>query len=107
QAEQQDDRQRYANRLTRNRGKISEVERDHHCNECPQHKNELALRDEIRLTGFVNQFRYLAHRTVNRKVLQLDVDRKTEQQAAKTEQQSDHQQGVSVQAQKVHRMQVG
>ncbi len=43
---------------------------------------------------------------MDRRVLQLDVDRQAEQQAADAEEQSDHQQGMSVHAEKLHGRQI-
>ena len=43
---------------------------------------------------------------MNRQVLQLHIDRQAEQQAADAEQQSDHQKGMSVHAEKIHGRQI-
>ncbi len=43
---------------------------------------------------------------MNRQVLQLHIDRQAEQQAADAEQQSPHQKGMSVHAEKIHGRQI-
>ena len=43
---------------------------------------------------------------MNRQVLQLHIDRQAEQQAADAEEQSDHQKGMSVHAEKIHGRQI-
>ena len=104
QAEPQDDGQGYRN--ISHRRQPAEVHRDNDRNESPEQNNELALRDEIRLARLIDQFGNFAHRTMNRQVLQLHIDRQAEQQPADAKQQSDHQQGVPVNAEKIHARQI-
>ena len=102
----QDNRQRNRNRFSRHRRQIPEVERDNHRDECPEQKNELALRHQIGFARLIDQLGDFAHRAMNRQVLQLHIDRQAEQQAAHAEQQSDHQQRVPIHAEKIHGRQI-
>ncbi len=81
--------------------KTAEVERDNHRDESPEHKNELALRHQIGFAGLIDQLGNVAHRAMNRQVLQLHIDRQAEQQAADAEQQSDRQKVMPVQAEEI------
>ena len=62
---------------------------------------------QIGFAGFVDQFGDLEHAAMNRRVLQLHKDGETKQQATDAEQQSNHQQGMSVDAEEIHTRQVG
>ena len=92
--------------IFRHRRQPAEVQRDNDRDENPEQKNELALRDQIGLAGLIDQFGNFAHRAMNRQVLQLHIDRQAEQQAADAEEQSDHQKGMSVHAEKIHGRQI-
>ena len=95
-----------ADRFSRHRRQTAEVQRDNDRDESPEQKNELALRHQIRFARLIDQFGDFAHRAMNRQVLQLHIDRQAEQQAADAEQQSDHQKGMSVHAEKIHGRQI-
>src|SRR5581483_1693485 len=88
-AKGKNDRQRYAYRLVRYRGKDAEVEDDDDGNEAPQEDEKLSLRDQIRLAGLVNEFRDLPHGAVDGQVLQLGVDNQTKKQAEDAEENSE------------------
>ena len=77
--------------MSRNRRQDAKVERHDDGNKDPEHGEKLALCDQIRLAGLINQFGDFAHRAVHRKVLELKVDRESEQQAEDTEDESNQQ----------------
>ena len=85
----------------------AEVQHDHHRDERPQDRQELALRHQVGLAGFVDQFRHLAHGAVYRQVLELHVLHQREQQPEDAEQDADQQQAVAVHAEELDGGQVG
>ena len=78
----------------------TKIEHDDGGNEGPQQHQELALRDQVSLTGFVNQFRDFAHGAVHGQVLQTHENNHAEAEAENAEQQPDHQQAVPVHTEK-------
>ena len=56
--------------------------------EDPQDQEELALRDQVRLAGLVDQLRDLAHRLVHRQVLELREDHQAEREAEDAHEQA-------------------
>ena len=63
---------------------LEHAEVDHHdgADEELEEKDELALRDEIRLAGLVNELRDVPHRLVHRQVLEPGEDHQAEREAA-------------------------
>src|SRR5205085_4774007 len=106
-AEGQNDRQREGYRMPWNRREDPEVQCHDDGNEDPEHGKKLALRYQVGLTGFVDQFGYLAHRAVHRKVLQLEIDREPEEESKDTEDQTDQQKCVPVHAEEVDAGKIG
>ena len=92
--------------MTRHRRQKAEVQRDNDRDENPEQHDELALRDQVRFAGLIDQFGDFEHGAMNRRVLQLHIDRQAEQQAADAEEQSDHQKGMSVHAEETHGRQI-
>ncbi len=82
--------------LARHRRQPAKVSGNDDRNEDPQQQNELALRDQIGLAGFVNQFRDFPHRAMHRQVLQAHVNRHAKSEPEQAEQNSDQQQLVTV-----------
>ncbi len=76
----------------------AKIKHDDGGNEGPEQHQELALRDQVGLAGFVNQFRNFAHGAVHRKVLQPHEDHHAETEAKHAEQQSDEQKLVAIYA---------
>ena len=64
----------------------------------PQQKHEFALRYQIGFAGLINQFGDFPHGAMDRQVLQLHVNRQSEQQSQKAEENTDEQESVTVQA---------
>ncbi len=62
----------------------------------PQQHQELALRDEVGLAGFVDQFGDFAHGAMHGQVLEAHVDGHAEAEAEQAKQDSDQQQLVAV-----------
>ena len=106
-AEQKNDGQSNRNRLAGHRGQPSEVRQDDDRDERPQDHQELALRDQVGLAGFVDQVGDVAHGLVDRHVLELQADRQAEDQAEGAEDEADGQQLVAVHAEKADRRQIG
>ncbi len=75
-----------------------EVEHDDDGNEDLQHHEELALRGQVGLAGFVNQLGDFAHAGVDRHVAQTDENHEPENQAQRADQQATEQQIVTVDA---------
>ena len=63
-----------------------------------QDEEELALREEIGLAGFPDQFRNIPHRLMHGQIAQLLVSEQAEQQAQRADAQARHQQGAAVDA---------
>ncbi len=76
----------------------AEVQRDDRADEDLENEDELALRDQIRLAGLVDQLGDLAHRLVHGHVLELRVDHDAEDQAERADDQAAHEQRVPVHA---------
>ena len=68
----------------------AEVERDDRPNEDLENEDELALRDQIRLAGLVNQLGDLAHRFVDGHALELPVEHEAEQKSERADDESAH-----------------
>jgi hypothetical protein len=79
-------------------GARPEVVGDDGSDEEPENHQELALLNQVRLAGLVDQFGDLEHRPVDRHVLQLPVDQQAEQHAERRDQDADKQQRVAVDA---------
>jgi len=62
----------------------------------PQHHQELALRHEVGLAGFVDELGNLEHAAVHGQVLQAHIDGHAESQPEKAKQDSDQQQLMAV-----------
>ena len=86
--------------------RTAEIQRDNDGDEDPEQHDELALRDQIGFAGFIDQLGHFAHRFMNRQVLQLHEDRQSKDQAGDAEEQSDHQQSGSAEAEMIHRRKV-
>ncbi len=72
-----------------------------------ENENELALCDQIRLAGLVDQLGDLAHRFVYGHALELAVEHQTEQKSERADDESTHEQRAPVDAaQKAHLGQV-
>ena len=76
-AEEQNDRNPHRLVVTQH----AEVQHDDDGDEDPQQEEEFALRDEVRLAGFVDQLGNFAHGAVHRQVLQAHVNRQAEDQS--------------------------
>src|SRR5690349_6429687 len=87
--------------MSRNGSQDSEVESHDYGNKDPKHCKKLALRDQIGLAGLIDQLGDLAHRAVDRQILQLKIDRKSEQETEDAEDESDQQQRVAVHAEEI------
>ncbi|MBS1117548.1 MAG: hypothetical protein H6Q87_1932 [candidate division NC10 bacterium] len=85
----------------------SEVDHDDDRDEGPQDGQELALGYQVGLAGLVDQLRDLAHGLVDREIPDLHVLHQPEGHAAETNDQTEQQQAVAVNAQERHRSQVG
>ena len=103
-AEAQDDGK--GNHAVSHRHQPAVVGRDNDRDENPEQCDELALGHQIGLAGLVDQLGDVAHRLMNRHILQLPIDHQAEEQAAGAEEQSDHQQGMTVNAEKAHARQI-
>jgi hypothetical protein len=87
QAEEQDDRD-LGRRKASHHGaggigglrEEAEVDGGNRPDEDPEQHQELALREQIGLTGLVDELRHLAHRLVHRESLELAVDHQAEEQ---------------------------
>ena len=82
--------------LIRHRRKHAEVQHDHDGDEDPQEKQELALREEVRFAGLVNQLGNFAHRAVHRQVFQTAINGQSEDQSEDAKQNPERQQLVPV-----------
>ena len=60
-----------------------------------QDDDELDLREQVRLAGFVNQLRHFAHGGVHRQVLQLAESHQTKDDAKEANQDASHKQVVA------------
>src|SRR5205085_7311529 len=89
QAKSQNDRQSDGNWLALDRRQHTEVENNDYRNENPQEQEKLALGDQIGLAGFIDQFRYLAHRAMHRKVLEPCINSQPEKKTKDAENDSD------------------
>jgi hypothetical protein len=76
-------------------------------NKRPQQHQELALREQIGLAGFVNQLRNFAHGAMYRQVLQPHVNQHAKAQTEDAEQQPYHQQPMPVDPEERNRRKVG
>ena len=65
--------------LARYGSQPSEIGDDDDRYEGPKDEDELALGDQVGLAGFVNEFGDLAHGAMDRQVLELHVNRQSEQ----------------------------
>ena len=91
QAEQQDD-QHLGDRLAKHQAKVGPNDgADEHL----QDDDELDLREQVRLAGFVNQLRHFAHGGVHRQVLQLAESHQTKDDAKEANQDASHKQVVA------------
>ena len=70
-------------------------------------QDELALRDQVRLAGLVDQLGDLEHRLVHGQVLQLPVDHQAEEQAEHADDEAAHEQRAAVHAQELDRGEIG
>ena len=73
----------------------------------PELDDELRLRLQVRLAGAVDQLADLAHRLVDRKVLELLVLDQAEQEADRADDQADRQDVPAGHAQELHLVEVG
>ena len=64
----------------------------------PEQQQEFALREEIGLAGFVDQFGNVAHRAMHGQIFQAGVDDHAEAQPEDAEENADHEQLVAVDA---------
>ena len=97
---------RLKKRMTHNLQRVhvlehAEVEHHDHADEELEEENELALGDEVRLAGLVNQLRDVEHRLVDRQVPQTRENHHPERQAKDADDEASHQQGAAVHAVKV------
>ncbi len=83
---------------------LEHAEVDHHdgADEELEEKDELALRDEIRLAGLVNELGDVPHRLVHRQVLEPGEDHEAERESAHAHEQARHQQRAGVDAMELH-----
>ena len=84
-----------------------EVEDDDHRDEQLQDHEELALGDQVRLAGLVDQLGDLTHRLVHGQVLELRVDDQAEGQAQEADQEAPLQHGASRHAHEARLGEVG
>src|SRR6202030_802066 len=80
---------------------------DHDGDKALEKKQKLALRDEIRLASFIDQFGDFPHRAMNRQILQAGVDGQSEDQTKNAECNAEEKQRVSVNSKKFHLRQIG
>ena len=88
---------------------LEHAEVDHHdrADEELEEQDELALRDQIRLAGLVNELGDVPHRLVHRQVLEPREDHEAEREPAQAHDQARHQQGAAVDAMEVHGAEIG
>ena len=103
QAEEQDDRDLHRGEMLQH----VEVEDHDHADEQLQQQDELALRDQVGLARFVDQFGDLVHRSMHRQVAQLHEDDHAEHQAEQRDEQADGQQRAAAVALEVDLTEVG
>ncbi len=85
----------------------TEVDDDDHPDECLEDQQELALLQEIRLAGLVDQLRDLEHGRVHRQALQLPVEQQPEHQTGDADPETEHQERAPVDAQELGLAEVG
>ncbi len=84
----------------------AEVQRDDDPDEELEDQDELALRDQVRLAGLVDQLGDRSHRLVHGHVLEPRVDRETEQESEGADHQPADEERAAGNAEKRHRIQV-
>ena len=84
----------------------AEVQHHRRADEHLEDEDELPLRDQIRLAGFVDEFRNLQHRRVHRQVLEAGERHEPEEQAQHADDQTGAEQRAPVDAVKLHRRQI-
>src|SRR5205814_4365014 len=84
------------------------AEVDHHdeADEGLEDEDELALRDEVRLAGLVDQLTDFEHRAVHRERLELAVDDKPEDAAERAHDQAEKEEQTSAHPQELHAIEV-
>src|SRR5260370_31246084 len=100
QAEKQDNREGRRDWLTWHRGQYAEVKHNHNSDKDPKEQEKLALRGEIGLACLVDDLGDIAHRFVNRQVLEPNVYRQSKAQTEQAKQNPDQQKFVAVDAHK-------
>src|SRR5258707_183843 len=88
------------------RSEPSEVAHHDRADEDLQQEDEFALGDEVGLAGLVDQLRDLAHRAMDRQVLELCIGDETEEQAQDADDQSEEQECFAAHAEKRDQLQV-
>ena len=85
----------------------AKVDSDNDRDKGPQQHQELALRDEVGLAGFVDQFRDLSHGAVHGQILQAHEDDHAETEAENAEEQANHEETMAVDSEEGDRGKVG
>src|SRR5207247_5691593 len=83
-----------------------EVQQNHRADEDLEDQEELALLEQIGLTGLVDQLRDLEHRRMHGQGLQSAVDDQTEEQTERADNEPECEQLMSVDAEEVDRRQI-
>ena len=81
---------------------VTEVEADDGRDEQPEHREEFALRNQVRLAGFVNEFGDFQHRLVNGQIFELSVHDEAEHQACDRHGETDVEQVLAADAPASH-----
>src|SRR5215471_3239292 len=97
-AEKENDGQRERDGLAGYRREPAEVEDDDDGNENPEQHQELALRQQIGLAGFVDELGNVAHRFVYGKIFETRVDDEPEEQAEDADKNAPEEELVAVHA---------
>ena len=95
------------NRLVWNWRQHAEVKHDDDGDEEPQDQQEFALGDQIGFAGLVNQFGNLEHGAMHWHIPQAGIDDQPEAQTEDAEQNADHQQAMTVNAEEQYLREVG
>src|SRR5262249_13552057 len=85
----------------------AKVKNDNGGDERPQQHEKLTLRKQVGLAGLVDEFGDFAHGAMDWQILQAHVDGHAETQSKDAEQQTDHQEPMTINAKEGHRREVG
>src|SRR5262249_49710058 len=89
------------------RSEHAEVEDNDDGDENPEEEEEFALRDEIGLAGFVDEFGNVAHGLMHGKILEAAVNGEAEDEAEDAEDDTEEEEFVAVNAEKADAGEIG